>query len=107
MTRIILGHNPRDADGHANQILDLNPITRLEVLRHRLRPDPRDVDLALRILHVGEAHIPRHLAVNAEGLYPLEDSVACAFEHVDSAAKLRVKPRKVASFVTIVDPGDF
>src|SRR5688572_10631143 len=40
------------------------------------------MNLTVRIFDVGEEHVPRHLAVYAQRLYPFENPFACSFEHV-------------------------
>ena len=57
--------------GDADEILDLNAVAWFDVARDRFRPHPCDMNLAVRIFDVGEEHIPRHLAVNAQRLIRL------------------------------------
>jgi hypothetical protein len=53
----------------------------LETLIDRFRPDARDTNLAIRFISELVMHVVRQLAVNADRLQLVEDSVAGTFEH--------------------------
>ena len=57
-------------------------IARLEVVADdRFGSDARDRNLTIRIVHIGEEHIPGHLSVDADRLDLLENALARAFQH--------------------------
>src|SRR5262245_39970314 len=63
------GYESRDLDGDTHEVLHLDSVAWLEILGDRLRADARHVHLSLRIVEVGEADVPRHLAVDADRLH--------------------------------------
>jgi hypothetical protein len=69
------GHDAGDFDDLADEILELDGVTGLEVGRHGFAANPRDAHLAFRFGRVREVDVHRHLAVNADRLQFLEDSV--------------------------------
>ena len=91
-------YDPRHPTAWPTRILDLNAIAGFEVAADdRLRPDPRDRDLPVGIVDVGEEDVPGHLPVDAHGLDLLQDAVAGAFEH-DASTTLERKeerPRRI------------
>ena len=68
------GHN-------AHEEIEAYPTAFLETLIDRFRPDPRDSNLAIRFIGEFVVHVVRQLAVDADRLQLVEDSVAGTFEH--------------------------
>ena len=68
--------------GHdAHEEIESNPTAFLETLIDRFRPDARDSNLAIRFIREFVMHVVRELAVDADRLKLVEDSVAGTFEH--------------------------
>src|SRR3954469_12691756 len=74
----------RNLHRHADDVFDLDAIARLEIVDDRFGPDPRHRDLAVRILDRREEHVERHLAMDADRLDALQNSVFRSLEHLVS-----------------------
>src|SRR5262249_54052251 len=73
----------RDLHSHAHKVLHLDSIARFEVVADDgFRTDAGDMDLAFRVVDVGEEHVPGGLTVDADRLKLLQDAVACSLKHV-------------------------
>ena len=68
------GHN-------AHEEIEAYPTAFLETLIDRFRPDARDSNLAIRFIGEFVVHVVGQLAVDADRLQLVEDSVAGTFEH--------------------------
>jgi hypothetical protein len=68
------GHN-------AHEEIEAYPTAFLETLIDRFRPDARNSNLAIRFIGEFVVHVVRQLAVDADRLQFVEDSVAGTFEH--------------------------
>ena len=68
------GHN-------AHEEIEAYPTAFLETLIDRFRPDARNSNLAIRFIGEFVVHVVRQLAVDADRLQLVEDSVAGTFEH--------------------------
>src|SRR5262245_49958905 len=70
-----------DFHRHADQVLDLNLVTWLDVAGDGFGTNPRIVDLAVGVVYVGEKYVPRHLPVNADRLDSFQYAVSSSFKH--------------------------
>jgi hypothetical protein len=68
------GHN-------AHEEIEAYPSAFLKTLIDCFRPDARDSNLAIRFISELVVHVVRELAVDADRLQLVEDSVAGTFEH--------------------------
>ena len=71
----------RNFHRHADQILDLESVARLDVAGDGLGADARVVNLTVRIVEIREEHVPRHLSVDAHRLDAFQYAVPCSFQH--------------------------
>jgi hypothetical protein len=69
--------------------MQFDEVASLEVPRHRLRADPRQADLSIRIVRIYEIDVEGDLSVNTHGLNLLDQRNARAFEHIGSLLEAR------------------
>ena len=73
--------NLRHADDGSQHVFEPDAVARFEPVADRLRPDARRMRRTVRVVDVGEVHVPRDLPVDADWLHLAEDGVAGAFQH--------------------------
>src|SRR5262245_38929686 len=81
-SQLRLTPDPADSNDRTHEIFELNPIARPDVVvGHRFGSDADHVRLAVRIVDIGESHVPGDLSMDADGLNPLENAVTRPFQH--------------------------
>ncbi len=71
---------PGDLRDDAEQVMQLDRIAGLQTARHRLRTDPREAHLPVRIVRINDVDVQRYLPVNADGLDLLDDRRLGSFQ---------------------------
>src|SRR5262245_17642876 len=101
----------RNLHWNADHVLDLNLVTRLNVAANGFGADAGIVNLSIRIVDVGEEHVPRNLPVDAHRLDAFQYSVPSSLEHLIPQQRLNTKdvergpePSNAASTVSTTSP---